>query len=182
MTYAVLSKHVSEHGLVSMKSSADSEISAEYGKTPKYACYLLLAVTALLRNYQWLAAGAAASVMTYSGVAAIHLIVLFATNDRLNEPSSKARCEQVVLPGTDTTFLACAGIYDPDLGVIFNVINNSLVRCRLRRGPLRSEAQIANQSSSCGCSCWLSATSSTTSLAQTSIAISKSAQRIRWRS
>ncbi|KAK3174115.1 hypothetical protein OEA41_001359 [Lepraria neglecta] len=110
-----------------MKSSADSKISAEYGQTPKYACYLLLAVTALLRNHQWLAAGAAASVMTYSRVAAIHLIVLFATNDRLNEPSSKARCEPVVLPGTDTTFLACAGIYDPDLGVIFDVINNSLL-------------------------------------------------------
>ena len=127
-----------------MKSSAESEISAEYGQTPKYACYLLLAVTALLRNHGWLAAGAAASVMTYSGVAAIHLIVLFATNDIINEPRSKVRCEPIVLPGTDATFLACAGIYDPDFGVIFNVINNSLVRCRLRLGPLRSEAQIAN--------------------------------------
>ena len=53
--------------------------------------------------------------------------MLFAKIDRLNEPSSKARCEPVVLPGTDTTFLTCAGIYDPDLGVIFDVINKSLL-------------------------------------------------------
>ena len=76
--------------------------------------------TVIIRNHDWLAAGAAASVLTYSGVAAIHLIILFATNNRLNLPKAKSHCESLPIPGASTPILACAGVSDPDvvLGMI----------------------------------------------------------------
>lgn len=54
------------------------KVSGQYELAPKYTCFVLLAFTVIIRNHGWLAAGAAASVLTYSGVAAIHLIVFFA--------------------------------------------------------------------------------------------------------
>lgn len=90
------------------------KVSGQYELAPKYTCFVLLAFTVIIRNHGWLAAGAAASVLTYSGVAAIHLIVFFAVSDRLDEPSSKSRCEEIKIPNTSTVFKACAGVSDPD--------------------------------------------------------------------
>lgn len=97
-------------------------ISDYYERTPRYICYLLLVFTIVIRNHQWLVAGAAAWVLTYSGVAAIHLIILFATNNRLNLPKSKSRCESLPVPGASTSFVACAGVTDPDVSLGMNVV------------------------------------------------------------
>ncbi len=77
-------------------------ISSQYQKTPRYICYLLLIFTVIIRNHIWLAAGAAASVLTYSGVAAIHSLILFATNNILHLQQAKTRCESIPTPGSDT--------------------------------------------------------------------------------
>ncbi|KAL8755165.1 MAG: hypothetical protein Q9199_003840 [Rusavskia elegans] len=80
-----------------------------------YICYLLLTFTVVIRNHEWLAACAAASVMTYSGVAAIHLMVLFATNNKASFPKAKSHCESIFVPSTNAPFLACAGVDEPDI-------------------------------------------------------------------
>ncbi|KAG6999550.1 hypothetical protein G7Y79_00034g069730 [Physcia stellaris] len=102
-------------------------ISSQYHKTPRSICYLLLIVTVLIRNQKWLAAGAAASVLTYSGVAAIHLLVLFATNNRLHLQQAKTRCESIPTPGSNTRFAACAGISDPDVSIIVRIVTTVML-------------------------------------------------------
>ncbi len=102
-------------------------ISSQYQKTPRYICYLLLIFTVTIRNHRWLAAGAAASVLTYSGVAAIHSLILFATNNRLHLPQAKTRCESIPTPGSDTQFVACAGIVDHDIAIIVRIVSNVIL-------------------------------------------------------
>ncbi|MCJ1469447.1 hypothetical protein MMC07_008080, partial [Pseudocyphellaria aurata] len=55
-------------------------------------------------------------------VAAIHLTVLFATNNRLNLPKAKRHCELLPIPGASTLFLACAGVDDPDVELSMYVV------------------------------------------------------------
>lgn len=102
-------------------------ISSQYQKTPRRICYLLLVFTITIRNHGWLAAGAAASVLTYSGVAAIHSLILFATNDRLRLQQAKTRCESIPTPGSDTQFVACAGILDPDVSMIMHIVSTVML-------------------------------------------------------
>lgn len=102
-------------------------ISSYYAKTPRFICYLLLVFTIVIRNHKWLVAGAAASVLTYSGVAAIHLIILFATNNRLNLPKAKWYCEFLPIPGASASFAACAGITDPDGRLSGNIVINVML-------------------------------------------------------
>lgn len=97
-------------------------ISSQYQKAPRYICYLLLVFTITIRNHKWLAAGAAASVLTYSGVAAIHLLILFATNQRLHPLPEKAGCQSLPISGHAVHFDACAGIQDPDAFVILQIV------------------------------------------------------------
>ena len=96
-------------------------------QTPRSICYLLLVFTVTIRNQRWLAAGAAASVLTYSGVAAIHSLVLFATNNRLHLQQTKTRCESIPTPGSDTRFVACAGISDPDVSAVVQIVSSVLL-------------------------------------------------------
>ena len=102
-------------------------ISDQYQRTPRYICYLLLVFTVIIRNHRWLAVGAAASVLTYSGVAAIHSISLFASNKRFNLAKAKTRCEYLPIPGTDSPFHACAGVSDPDVVVILIIISSVML-------------------------------------------------------
>ena len=97
-------------------------ISSQYQKTPRIVCYLLLVFTVTTRNHGWLAAGAAASVLTYSGVAAIHLLILFATNNRFHPQQAKTRCESTPVPGSKTQFVACAGIADHDVSIVVHIV------------------------------------------------------------
>ena len=98
-------------------------VSSQYEKTPRCICYLLLIFTIIIRNRGWLAVGAAASVLTYSGVAAIHSVVLFATNNRFHLQLVKSRCESLPVPGSSALFLACAGIIDPDIFIIKGIVS-----------------------------------------------------------
>ena len=99
-------------------------ISSQYQKTPRSVCYLLLIFTITTRNHGWLAAGAAASVLTYSGVAAIHLLILFATNNKFHLQQAKTRCELTPIPGSNTQFVACAGIRDHDDFIIMHIVTS----------------------------------------------------------
>ena len=98
-------------------------VSGYYERTPRYICYVLLVFTVVIRNHKWLAIGAATSVLTYSGVAAIHLIVLFATNNRLDLPKAKSYCEYLPIPGTSTPFAACTGVWDPDVSLSMSIVS-----------------------------------------------------------
>lgn len=89
-------------------------ISDYYAKTPRYICYLLLVFTIVIRNHQWLAVGAAASVLTYSGVAAIHLIILSIS-------IRSTSCESRLISSSSASFVdqldACVKVIDPDFNL-----------------------------------------------------------------
>lgn len=107
--------------------SCSFPLSGQYHKAPRYTFYILLVFTVVIRNHEWLAVGAAASVLTYTGVAAIHLVILFAANNRLDLLKTKTRCESIPLPGAGATFLACAGIFDPDASLFFNIVSSAML-------------------------------------------------------
>ena len=98
-------------------------ISGYYERTPRYICYLSLVLTVVIRNHKWLAAGAPTLILSYSGVAAIHLIILFATNNRLDLQKAKSYCETLPTLGAGTPFVACAGVYDPDVGLSMAIVS-----------------------------------------------------------
>ena len=103
-------------------------ISGYHERTPRYICYLLLVFTVVIRNHKWLAAAAAAaSVLTYSGVAAIHMIVLFATNNRLKLQKGKSHCESLPTLGASIPFVACAGVDDPDVGLSMTIVSTVML-------------------------------------------------------
>ena len=102
-------------------------ISSQYEKTPRSICYLLLVFVVIIRNHEWLAAGAAASVLTCSGVAALHMIILFATNNRLDYPKTKSHCELLPIPGASSPFVACAGTNEPDILVTLAIITSVML-------------------------------------------------------
>ena len=101
--------------------------SSQYLFTPHYIFYLLFVFAIVFRGHEWLTAGAAASVMTYSGVAAIHMIVLFIPNDRYDISKTKSLCESIALPGSGAPFLACNGVVEPDLDAAFQTLNTALI-------------------------------------------------------
>ncbi|CAO1598531.1 hypothetical protein XANCAGTX0491_002293 [Xanthoria calcicola] len=65
--------------------------------------------------------------MTYSGVAAVHLMVLFATNNKASFPKAKSHCEPIFVPGTSTPFLACAGVDEPDIERIVFILTSVML-------------------------------------------------------
>ena len=102
-------------------------ISGQYQRTPRLICYVLLIFTVIIRNHEWLAAGAAASVMTYSGVAAIHYIIFFATDNIFNPPNAKTYCDLLPVPGTADPFFACAGVNDPDASKAVDILGSIML-------------------------------------------------------
>ena len=102
-------------------------ISGYYERTPRYICYLSLVLTVVIRNHKWLAAGAPTLILSYSGVAAIHLIILFATNNRLELQEAKSYCETLPTLGAGTPFVACAGVYDPDVGLSMAIVSTVML-------------------------------------------------------
>lgn len=121
------SEYKIEHFTVTPVVSCAFRVSSQYQRTSRYICFLLLIFTVIIRNHEWLAAGAATSVLTYSGVAAVHMIVLFVTNNRFDLPDSKTRCESIPLPLLNSPFLACTGVYDPDRGASFEIVSTCLL-------------------------------------------------------
>ena len=102
-------------------------LSGQYETTPRYICYILLIVTIIVRNHEWLAAGAAAWVLTYSGVAAIHMVVLFAKNQTLNPSKTKSHCELLSISDASPPFVACAGVYDPDVDITMDLVSSVML-------------------------------------------------------
>ncbi|KAK4450524.1 hypothetical protein QBC34DRAFT_379237 [Podospora aff. communis PSN243] len=102
--------------------------SGQYGKVPEVIYYLLLPSTFLLRRAQWLAVGVAASAMTYSSVASIHLILLFFQNNRfLADQTIASQCRPARLGGTDVQIPICSTLYDPDYRVAFHIVGAGLL-------------------------------------------------------
>ena len=87
----------------------------------------LVVFVVIICNHEWLAADAAASVLTYSGVAAIYIIILFAPNNKLNLPKVKSYCEFLPIPGRSSPFVACAGISDPDTLVAMTMVSSVML-------------------------------------------------------
>jgi hypothetical protein len=102
-------------------------VSGQYGRTSKYAYYVLTMAVVLLRKYIWLAAGAAATAMTYSGVAAIHAIVIFAKCNRLKQLKSHSYCDIIPMDGLIGGLYICAGVYDPDYNEANTIIGAGLL-------------------------------------------------------
>lgn len=102
-------------------------ISSQYQKTPRYICWILSILTVTVRSHKWLAAGAAASVLTYSGVAAIHLLVLSTTDNRFHPQQAKKYCQSIPVPGSTVQFLACAGIVEPDVSITTHIISPLII-------------------------------------------------------
>ena len=85
-------------------------VSRFYGQILQYIYFILLATTFLLRKFPWLCAGIAAYCLNYSDIAALHSIVLFATNNRLAPRTHSC----AFLPLGESVFPVCAGVLDPD--------------------------------------------------------------------
>lgn len=102
-------------------------ISGMYERVPRYICYILLVFTVTVRSHEWLAVGAAASVLTYSGIAAIHMVILFATNNKLNMPKTKSHCESLPIPDADTSIVACASVDEPDAALAMVIVSSVIL-------------------------------------------------------
>ena len=102
-------------------------LSSQYQKTPRYICYILLTFTIVVRNYQWLAVGAAVSVMTYSGVAAINLVIFFAAERIFDIPDEITHCQKLPISGSREEFFACAGVRDPDIAMAVTVVSTVML-------------------------------------------------------
>ncbi|KAI1874975.1 uncharacterized protein JN550_002404 [Neoarthrinium moseri] len=89
-------------------------VSGQYGLTAVSLYFLLLPVTVLLRKVTRLSEAIAASVMTYSGVASVHLVVLFAYNNRLAEDAQRNYCERFSIEQSDAAIAICRSTHDPD--------------------------------------------------------------------
>jgi hypothetical protein len=61
--------------------------SGTFGAIPRITYYILLVAVVILRHpkFEWVAAGAAASALTYSGVAAVYQVMIFVFANRLNQ-------------------------------------------------------------------------------------------------
>jgi len=102
-------------------------VSGQYGRTSQFTYLVLLATTVILRKLPWLAVGIATYSLSYSGVAAIHQIVLFARNNRFSPTRSHAYCEFLDIGHQSNRFPACAGVWDPDFGQTSSIIGAGLL-------------------------------------------------------
>lgn len=75
------------------------QISGGYGHTPRYIYYFLILFAMWQRRTNWLAEAAMASIMVYSGSAAIHAVILAAIRKRMAPQSMLENYEQVRVEG-----------------------------------------------------------------------------------
>lgn len=101
--------------------------SGQYGPASATIYTILLVATFFVRRVHWLSTAMAAWVMAYSGVAAIHLIVLFAFNKRQETDTHRNYCTQVTIGPSDETLSVCHGIHDPDYVVAGLVVSEGLL-------------------------------------------------------
>ena len=65
-------------------------ISGQYGQIPRYVYYCFVVIAVLLRSRTWIATTIMASIMTYSGAAAVHALILVSLRQRLLSSGSWA--------------------------------------------------------------------------------------------
>ncbi|KAH8748166.1 hypothetical protein F5883DRAFT_697671 [Diaporthe sp. PMI_573] len=101
-------------------------ISGSYGLTPRYAYYFLILFAMWQRRTNWLAEAAMASIMVYSGSAAIHAVVLAATRERMVPRSLLEFYGAVRVEGVSPTGEAWTWDYDQNQWVNSSPLDNSL--------------------------------------------------------
>lgn len=74
-------------------------ISGGYGRGPRYSYYFLVFITVVARRQAWIIGVALASVMTFSGVAAIHAVLLAALRTELVPQYMLENCEFILASG-----------------------------------------------------------------------------------
>jgi hypothetical protein len=87
-------------------------------------------VTVILRHQQWVAAGTAAYALTYSGVAAIHLVVLFVVYNQSPGNPARSICwpkSSESLANLISPIPICTGVYDPDFAEACRVVSVGLL-------------------------------------------------------
>jgi hypothetical protein len=135
--YRPTSAQSQEHGDYEIRNATAREVacsfpaSGQYGITLQWSYYALLIVTVTLRQRRWLAAGTAAYALTYSGVAAIHLIVLAVVYGRSSSEFTRSTCEwwRGNTMGIEDIpdFPICTGVYDPDFAEACVVVGAGLL-------------------------------------------------------
>lgn len=121
-------KYFESHNLTAIEVACAFPGSGQYGLTMLSTYVILLVFTVVLRHHQWLAAGITASALTYSGVAAIHLVVLGMAYGR-SIRSWPCYGADLGFPGEDpyTNIPICAGVFDPDTVLAVMVVGAGLL-------------------------------------------------------
>lgn len=105
--------------------------SGQYGVTLQSTYFILLAATVILRNQQWLAAGIAASALTYSGTSATHQIILYILYGRYSHPADRVSCTVWTNNEVNNTLSPalpiCVGVYDPDFAMACTIVGAGLL-------------------------------------------------------
>ncbi|KAG6368757.1 hypothetical protein INS49_002971 [Diaporthe citri] len=102
------------------------QISGGYGHTPRYIYYFLILFAMWKRRTDWLAEAAMASVMVYSGSAAIHAVVLAATRGKMAPRSMLQNYGTVRVEGATTTGTAPTWDSNQDEWISDGPFDNSL--------------------------------------------------------
>ncbi|KAF1964425.1 hypothetical protein BU23DRAFT_631790 [Bimuria novae-zelandiae CBS 107.79] len=95
----------------------------QYGATPQSTYFVLLVLTVLLRRQPWLAAGIAASALTSSSVAAVHLAILLISKAQNGDDLT---CTYGTGREEDSVPL-CLGVYDADNAQAGKVVGAGLL-------------------------------------------------------
>ena len=104
--------------------------SGQYCIYQRYIYYGLLISTVIItivlkdKYAVWLASGAAATALLYSGVAAVHQMLIFGFGLRTQEYST---CEGFLVPGTNVTLPICYGFDDQDRDTACIIVGTALL-------------------------------------------------------
>src|ERR1700753_2485738 len=127
--------------------------SGQYGQTQRVIYYILLIGTILLtvalreEQGRWLAIGAATSSMLYSGIAAVHQILIFCYAQKIKPPKRKT-CDYIPLGLGYPDLPVCYGADDLDRDSVCLIVGAALLAALpmtawsklFRKGSSRREA------------------------------------------
>lgn len=122
-----LPQHISNSNFTAQPITCGYSASGQYGASNTSLYLFLLTTIFFVRKIRWLSTAMAAYVMTYSGVAAIHLMVLFAFNDRVAKDKQPDACTHVNFGTSNETIPICAGTFDPDYIIAGSIVGQGLL-------------------------------------------------------
>ncbi|KAI0123156.1 hypothetical protein BJ170DRAFT_736431 [Xylariales sp. AK1849] len=120
-------QYVSNSNFTAQAITCGFPASSQYGLAGTTLYILLLSATFFVRRVRWLSAAMAASVMTYSGIAAVHLVVLFVYNNRLGEDKQRNYCTRFSTGPGNQTISICHGVHDPDYIMAGSIVGEGLL-------------------------------------------------------